>query len=276
MPSAAPFDASTLPRFSRSSVASHNTAEDLYCIVDAHVYDLSDFLDAHPGGSVVLAQVAGTDATTQFYNLHRHEVIEKYRPSLCIGLVEGETPQIIERLAGDLIPVPYAEPLWLRPQYKSPYYKDTHHALRRKLREFVDAEIRPEAQEKEADGTYISQELIDKMAKNGLLAMRLGPGKHLHGQKLLGGVVSGEEFNYFHDLIVAQEISRANARGFQDGNMAGMFISLTAVREWMGNEELKKKVTDEVLVSDILPFVRCTMGRIAVRNDKGAVSASRT
>jgi len=247
MPSAAPFDATTLPRIPRASVSSHNTPDDLYCIIDSHVYDLSDFLDAHPGGSVVLAQIAGTDATTSYYNLHRHEVIVKYRPSLCIGLVEGETPQIIEPHAGDLSPVPYAEPLWLRPQYKSPYYKESHRALRKKLREFVEEDIRPEAQEKEADGTYISQELIDKMAGNGLLAMRLGPGKHLHGKELLGGVVKGEEFDAFHDLVVGQEIVRANARGFQDGNMAGMFISLTAVREWLGNVELKEKVTREVL-----------------------------
>lgn len=33
----------------------------------------------------------------------------------------------------------------------------------------------------------------------------------------------------------------------QDGNMAGMAISLTAVQEWLGDEELKKKVTEEVL-----------------------------
>jgi hypothetical protein len=34
---------------------------------------------------------------------------------------------------------------------------------------------------------------------------------------------------------------------FKDGNMAGMAISLTAVQEWLGDEELKKKVTEEVL-----------------------------
>jgi hypothetical protein len=30
--------------------------------------------------------------------------------------------------------------------------------------------------------------------------------------------VKGEEFDYFHDLIVTQEMVRANARGFQDGS----------------------------------------------------------
>lgn len=48
-------------------------------------------------------------------------------------------------------------------------------------------------------------------------------------------------------MIVTQELVRANARGFQDGNMAGMAISLTAVQQWLRNQELKDKVTAEVL-----------------------------
>lgn len=218
MPSAttsSDFDASTLPRHTRAEVSKHNDSSDLWCIIDSHVYDLTDFLDAHPGGNVVLQQIAGTDATTAFYNLHRHEVITKYRPSLCIGLVENEKPQVVEQGPGDLSSVPYGEPAWLRPLYRSPYYKDSHKNLRKALRAFVDTEIKPEAQEKEADGTIISQELIDKMAAKEILGMRLGPGKHLHGRTLLGGVVKGEEFDYFHDLVVAQEFTRANARGFQ-------------------------------------------------------------
>lgn len=33
--------------------------------------------------------------------------------------------------------------------------------------------------------------------KVNLNAMRLGPGKHLHGRTLFDGVVKGEEFDYF-------------------------------------------------------------------------------
>lgn len=91
------------------------------------------------------------------------------------------------------------------------------------MREFTDKYITPEAQICEQTGKNISQELIDRMAKIGLLHMRLGPGKHLHGVELMGGVVKGEEFDYFHDLVVSQEMVRSNARAFQDGNMAGEF-----------------------------------------------------
>lgn len=231
----------------RAEVAKHNTEDSLWCIIDHRVYDLTDFVDAHPGGSVVLAQVAGQDATTDFYNLHRQEVLEKYRDQLCIGTIEGEKPEVIDPKVGALSPVPYAEPMWLRPQFKSPYYKESHRRLQKAIREFTDKYVTPEAQEKERDGTYISQELINRMAETNVLAMRLGPGKHLHGRSLLGGVVDGKEFDYLHDMIVTQELVRANARGFQDGNMAGMAISLTAVQQWLHNAELKERVTAEVL-----------------------------
>jgi cytochrome b involved in lipid metabolism len=32
----------------------------------------TDFIDSHPGGEGVLIEVAGKDATAEFYGLHRH------------------------------------------------------------------------------------------------------------------------------------------------------------------------------------------------------------
>lgn len=194
----------------------------------------------------MLRQVAGQDATKAFYNLHRHEVLQKYN-DMCIGTVQGEKPQVVDPQPGDLSQVPYAEPMWLTPQFKNPYYNDSHRRLQKAIREFTDRYIYPEAQECEETGRYISQECIDKMAAAGILHMRLGPGKHLHGVELLGGVIKGEEFDYFHDLIVSQEMSRANARGFQDGNMAGMTIGLPCVKNFCNDTALQKQVLDECL-----------------------------
>lgn len=105
----------------------------------------------------------------------------------------------------------------------------------------------PVAQECEKSGKHIPQSLIDDMSKNGILHMKIGPGKHLHGVKLMGGVMMGDAFDYFHDMIVGQELTRANARGFQDGNMAGMTISLTAVLQWANDDAWKYKIAEEVL-----------------------------
>ena len=231
----------------RAEIAKHNNVDDLWCIIDHKIYDLTDFVDAHPGGTVVLQQVAGQDATAAFYNLHRQEVLNKYE-TLCIGTVEGEKPEVIVQRPGDLCPVPYAEPLWLRPEFYSPYYNESHRALQKAMRLFVDTHISPEAQQKEADGTYVSQELIQKMAEAEIIGCRLGPGKHLHGKSILGGILKGEDFDYFHDMVLAQEMSRTNARGFQDGNLSGLVISLGAVRNWLfGNDELRDRVTEECM-----------------------------
>ncbi|KAE8452925.1 hypothetical protein EG329_013197 [Mollisiaceae sp. DMI_Dod_QoI] len=229
----------------RAEVAKNNTEDSLWFVIDSKVYDVTEFLDAHPGGEAVLMQVAGTDATDAFYNLHRQEVLQKYA-SLCIGSIDGEKSKVIEQKPGDLSLVPYGEPTWLTPQFKSPYYKESHRRLQKAMRIWIDTELYPVAQESEKTGKLIPQELIDKMSKLGILHMRLGPGRHLHGVELMGGVVKGEEFDYFHDMIVTQEMVRANARGFQDGNMAGMTISLTAVLQFANDEKWKNKIAREV------------------------------
>lgn len=74
--------------------------------------------------------------------------------------------------------------------------------------------------------------------------MRLGPGKHLHGHVLMGGV-KGEDFDYFHELVVNQELVRVFARGYGDGLQAGMVIGLPPVMNF-AKEPLRSKVLEEV------------------------------
>lgn len=82
-----------------------------WIIVDAKVYDLSRFVDLHPGGASVLLdpEVAGQDATEAFYGLHRHEVLEKPQYArLQIGTIKGEQSIITGKVAGEISKVPYA------------------------------------------------------------------------------------------------------------------------------------------------------------------------
>src|ERR1700761_409403 len=76
------------------------------------------------------------------------------------------------------------------PQFKSPYYKESHRRLQKAMRIFTDEELYPVAQECEKTGKHIPQELIDSMSKKGILHMRIGPGKHLHGVNIMNGAVS--------------------------------------------------------------------------------------
>jgi cytochrome b involved in lipid metabolism len=55
----------------QSEVSSHTSAENggMYIIIDDAVYDVTGFVDEHPGGSKILKRVAGKDASKQFWKV---------------------------------------------------------------------------------------------------------------------------------------------------------------------------------------------------------------
>ena len=66
------------------------------------MYDLSEFIDVHPGGQAVLlmGDVAGQDATESFFGLHSIEVLMRQGvKNLIIGTVEGEEPKVHVRIS---------------------------------------------------------------------------------------------------------------------------------------------------------------------------------
>ncbi|KAH9063870.1 acyl-CoA dehydrogenase NM domain-like protein [Lactarius vividus] len=212
---------------------------DLWVVIDSKVYDLTRFKNLHPGGAAVLLDddIAGQDATDAFYGLHRHEVLQRPQyQRLQVGYIDGETPSLIGRVDGQLSKVPYAEPTWLAEGYHSPYYKESHRKLQQAARE--------------EDGKRPSLDVIQKMAELNLHAMRAGPGKHLKGLTLMGGIIKPEEarlyFQFYIHLIIHQEITRCGARGYGDGLQAGAIIGLPPVLNF-GSPELKARIAPEVL-----------------------------
>ncbi|CCX06108.1 acyl-CoA dehydrogenase/oxidase [Pyronema domesticum] len=233
--------------YTLEEVAKNNTEDSLWVIIDSLVYDVTDFALGHPGGLHVLLQVAGQDATRDFYSMHRHEVLVKYK-DLIIGRIHNQTPQIISRGVGQLSTVPYAEPSWLVPLFKSPYYNDSHRRFQKACRIFMDTTVRPEALRVEEAGEHPSKEFFLKCSEVGLTPMRMGPGPHLKGRKLFADI-KPEEFDYFHELIMNQEFGMTHARAFNDGFGGGMVIGLPPVLNFCKNKELKERVVEEVLGS---------------------------
>ncbi|MCS7093235.1 MAG: cytochrome b5 domain-containing protein [Patescibacteria group bacterium] len=52
-------------KFSRDEVARHATKDDCYLIIEGKVYDVTAYIDRHPGG-LVIARYCGKDATEAF------------------------------------------------------------------------------------------------------------------------------------------------------------------------------------------------------------------
>ena len=55
------------------------------------------------------------------------------------------------------------------------------------------------------------------------------------------------EVGYLVYPLILRDLCPDIPEGFQDGNMAGMAISLTAVQQWLRDPALKERVTGEVL-----------------------------
>ncbi|KAK3501732.1 cytochrome b5-like heme/steroid binding domain-containing protein [Neurospora crassa] len=71
--------------FTKSQVAEHKDDKSMYIIIDDGVYDITNFLDDHPGGAKILKRMAGKDATKSFWKYHGKSVLEKYGTKLKIG-----------------------------------------------------------------------------------------------------------------------------------------------------------------------------------------------
>jgi cytochrome b involved in lipid metabolism len=56
--------------FSAMDVAAHGSVSSCYVIVGGKVYDLTAWIDQHPGGAQAIMNLCGKDGTTQFSNQH--------------------------------------------------------------------------------------------------------------------------------------------------------------------------------------------------------------
>ncbi|CDS08900.1 hypothetical protein LRAMOSA10261 [Lichtheimia ramosa] len=73
--------------YTSEQVAEHNKADDLWIIIDGKVFDLTNFVNEHPGGKKVLVKMAGKDASKKFAQFHNPSIMEKVGLPMQIGVV---------------------------------------------------------------------------------------------------------------------------------------------------------------------------------------------
>jgi len=76
-----------LPQFTMAEVAEHGTRADCWIVLDGRAYDITKFVDAHPGGVGPVVNMAGKDATDVFDNYHAARVYKTMLTPYLVGEV---------------------------------------------------------------------------------------------------------------------------------------------------------------------------------------------
>lgn len=77
---------------SEEEVAKHNTKKDAWFTIEGIVYDITNYLEDHPGGEEVMLDRAGQDATTDFEDVGHSEEARKELKKFEVGKLEGYDP----------------------------------------------------------------------------------------------------------------------------------------------------------------------------------------
>lgn len=71
-----------------ATLARHDTSKDCWIGIDDHAYDVTGFLDEHPGGAAAILAYGGRDATAAFYGQHGAAILGSHGPRLVVGTLD--------------------------------------------------------------------------------------------------------------------------------------------------------------------------------------------
>ncbi|CAE7731131.1 apdG [Symbiodinium sp. CCMP2456] len=243
--------------FTAEEVAKHCSEGDLWMVIDGDVYDLSKFASLHPGGIPPLLDpaVAGKDATELFFGLHRASVLKEPKYArLKIGTLSGAA-EAAAKVAKKKKPaghssapahIPYGEAMGTWRKF-SPYYNESHERLRAAVRDFMDKEIKPHCKEWDDNGVLPTREIDIVVGRAGIFAALVAGEEGAaelfaqHGISLPGGI-SAKEWDYFHALVLNEEIRRGvnGCYGVSDGLIGGVSIGLPPLLKFGTKEMIEK------------------------------------
>ncbi|KAF7516795.1 hypothetical protein PCG10_001807 [Penicillium crustosum] len=77
---------------STQQISQHKTPEDCWIVVEKQVWDVTDFLEEHPGGSAIILKHAGGDATKAYSEVHAPSVMKNnLQPEKFKGVLDEST-----------------------------------------------------------------------------------------------------------------------------------------------------------------------------------------
>ncbi|KAK6921884.1 Cytochrome b5-like heme/steroid binding domain [Dillenia turbinata] len=82
--------------YSMQEASQHNTKNDCWIVIDGKVYDVSPYLDDHPGGDDVVLEVTGKDAKEAFEDAGHSQDARELMETFCIGELDPSMPELQE------------------------------------------------------------------------------------------------------------------------------------------------------------------------------------
>jgi alkylation response protein AidB-like acyl-CoA dehydrogenase/predicted heme/steroid binding protein len=234
----------------------------LWISIDGIVMDITKFASFHPGGRAILDQVAGKDASQAFRLYHAPRILEKYKDKFTIGVLQDDFKKIQDKQEikqqqrnmvfspdafGDQIP--YSDPAWYQRQPTSPFYKESHVQLRSELRTFVDEYI-IKTMDSWKSNSIPPKSLMLEMGRRGYLAMMAGGPPSSEFMDYIEPETAKlipKDFDFFHVIILYDEISRCGDSGIISALTNGTSIACSAIIK-QGSEEVKRKILPQVLM----------------------------
>ncbi|KAI9091944.1 hypothetical protein K1719_027879 [Acacia pycnantha] len=80
--------------YTMQEASQHNTKDDCWVVIDGKVYDVSSYLDDHPGGDEVVLVATGKDATDEFEDAGHSKDARELMEKFCIGELDDTSPPV--------------------------------------------------------------------------------------------------------------------------------------------------------------------------------------
>uniref|UniRef100_A0A0N4ZKE5 non-specific serine/threonine protein kinase n=1 Tax=Parastrongyloides trichosuri TaxID=131310 RepID=A0A0N4ZKE5_PARTI len=75
-------------------LSQHNKPNDCWIILNGKVYDVTEYLEYHPGGVSEITNYAGMDATEAFIDIHSWVNYNGFLKNYCMGTFKGKLPKV--------------------------------------------------------------------------------------------------------------------------------------------------------------------------------------
>jgi alkylation response protein AidB-like acyl-CoA dehydrogenase len=147
------------------------------------------------------------------------------------------------------IPIPPCSALTtLGLQYHSPYFNETHAALRAEVREWIETEIEPHVTEWD-EKKEVPPEVYKEMGRRGYLAGLLGT--HYQKDYVQNAIksVPADKWDLFHEMLLTDELSRVGSGGFVWNVIGGFGIGCPPLVKF-GKKSLVDRILPGILNGD--------------------------